>query len=246
MTPNPLEQLESLANLLSADGEIVTERLDHWAATTPDRPFFHYGEDGVTYTYGEFGRATDAIAGNLAANGVAKGDKVSVFSTNPLAATLVMFGAWKAGAIYAPVNFSFTGRLLTYQIDDTRPSLLVTDPGLLPAVHAVADQIRHVPTVAVYRPPAGAHDHVAEAAPVRHGFPVLSWEELTAPAARPDVPVAFDDPANIVYTSGTTGPPKGVLQPYGGCRPTPTSCACRCRRTTSSITTCRCITWAGR
>jgi acyl-CoA synthetase (AMP-forming)/AMP-acid ligase II len=110
--------------------------------------------------------ATDSIAGNLAAHGVVKGDRVSVFSTNPLAATLLMFGIWKAGAVYALVNFSFAGRLLAYQLDDTAPRLLVTDPGLLPAVNAVADQLTHLPTLVLYTPPAGAHDHVGDPQPV--------------------------------------------------------------------------------
>ncbi|WP_406447308.1 AMP-binding protein [Streptomyces sp. NBC_00876] len=214
MTAHPHHDAETLTALLTAEGELVTERLDHWAATTPDRTFLHYGEDDVTYTYAQFAAATDAIAGNLAAHGVSKGERVSVFSTNPLAATLLMFGVWKAGAVYAPVNFSFTGSLLTYQIDDTAPRLLVTDPGLLPTVNAVADQLTHVPTLVLYTPPAGAHDHMERPEPVAPRFPTLPWDALTAPADRPDVTVAFDDPANIVYTSGTTGPAKGVVQPY--------------------------------
>lgn len=214
MTAQLLQELESLTSLLAADGESITERLDHWATTTPNKVFFHYGEDDITLTYGEFGRATDAIAGNLAAQGVVKGDKVSVFSTNPLASALIMFAVWKAGAVYAPVNFSFKGRLLIYQIDDTAPRLLITDPGLLPAVNSVARDLQHVPTVVLYRPPEGRHDHVAQPDPIDSRFPVLSWDSLTAAAERPDITVAFDDPANIVYTSGTTGPAKGVLQPY--------------------------------
>lgn len=214
MTLQLLQQLESLTHALTADGELITERLDHWAATTPDKVFFHYGEDDLSCTYGEFGRATDAMAGNLAAQGVAKGDRVSVFSTNPLVSALVMFAVWKAGAVYAPVNFSFQGRLLTYQIDDTAPRLLITDPGLLPAVNAVAGELQHVPTVVLYEPPEGRHDHVAAPDPVDPRFPVRSWDSLSAAAERPAVSVAFDDPANIVYTSGTTGPAKGVLQPH--------------------------------
>jgi carnitine-CoA ligase len=86
VTTNLRRENESLTELLTADGELVTERLDHWASTVPDRTFVHYGEDGVTYSYAEFATATDSIAGNLAAHGVVKGDRVSVFSTNPLAA----------------------------------------------------------------------------------------------------------------------------------------------------------------
>lgn len=214
MTTQLLQELESIARALAADGELITERLDHWVATSPDKTFFHYGEDNITYTYREFGRITDAMAGNLAAQGVAKGDRVSVFSTNALVSALVMFAVWKAGAVYAPVNFSFTGRLLTYQIDDTAPRLLITDPGLLPAVNAVAKNLRQLPNVVLYLPPQGRHDHVDKPEPIDSRFPTLAWDDLTVDAERPDVSIAFDDPANIVYTSGTTGPSKGVLQPH--------------------------------
>jgi crotonobetaine/carnitine-CoA ligase len=52
-----------LLSRLREDGEIVTERLAHWAALDGDRPFFHYGEDGVTLTYADFNRRTDASTG---------------------------------------------------------------------------------------------------------------------------------------------------------------------------------------
>lgn len=201
-----------LTALLRADGEIITARLDHWAATAGGRPFFHYGEDDVTLTYAEFGRRTDAIAGNLAARGVRPGDRISVFCANPLVSALIMFGAWKAGALFCPVNFAYTGRLLAYQLDDTRPRLVVTDPALLPAVNAVADQLAERPAVVVYEAPPGAHDHVATR--VESVLDEQPWDELIADAEAPGVVVGFDDPANIIYTSGTTGPAKGVVQPF--------------------------------
>jgi crotonobetaine/carnitine-CoA ligase len=205
---------QTLTALLRADGEIVTERLDHWAATTPDRVFFHYGEDDVTLTYGEFGALTDCVAGNLASYGIAKGERVSVFTANPLVSTLLMFGIWKAGAVYSPVNFGYAGRLLSYQLDDTAPRLVVTDPALLPVLNAVVDDLAVTPAVAVYAAPEGAHDHVAERDAVHPRLTELAWADLVADAVRPAVTVSFDDPANVVYTSGTTGPAKGVVQPY--------------------------------
>ncbi len=75
----------------------------------------------MTLTYAEFAERTDAIAGNLAAVRVAEGDRVSVFCANPMVSALAMFGIWKAGALYRPVNFAFTGRLLAYQLSDTAP-----------------------------------------------------------------------------------------------------------------------------
>ena len=204
----------ALLRLLTADGELITERLDHWAAARPDARFLYYGEDSVSLTYREFGSLTDTVAGNLARAGVGEGARVSVLTTNSYLATVLMFSIWKAGAVYCPINFSYVGRLLAYQLDDTAPALLVTDAAHVSVVNDIADSLDTVPRVVVYSPPPGAHDHVPEIIDVHPRFGRLGWAELIESAARPDVTVSFDDPANIVYTSGTTGPAKGVVQPY--------------------------------
>jgi len=203
-----------LTAILKAEGELVTERLDHWARETPDKVFFYYGEDDIALSYGDFARQTDAIAGNLARLGIGPGDRVSVQTTNMLASALMMFGIWKAGAVYSPVNFAFGGRLLSYQLDDTRPKLVVTDPQLLPRLNEVAATLEVAPMVTVYLPPAGRHDHHPAPARPDARFATLDWAELTSPAPAPRVEIGFADPANLIYTSGTTGPAKGVIQPH--------------------------------
>ena len=72
----------ALIENLTAGGELVTERLDHWAKVSGDRTFFYYGEDDVTLSYAEFAARTDAIAGNLVRLGIEKGDRVSVRITS--------------------------------------------------------------------------------------------------------------------------------------------------------------------
>ncbi|UQE75257.1 AMP-binding protein [Gordonia sp. PP30] len=190
-----------LEQLLTRDGQSPLERLAHWAATTPDRIAMYYGEDDSETTFAELARLTDSIAGNLAARGVTKGDRVSVLTTNSRLAALAMFGIWKAGAVYSPVNFSFAGRLLAYQLDDTAPALIITDAELIGRIDDVADELSTVPPVYLLG--------TAHRATVVSG----SWDELVADHAAPKVQIEFDDPANLIYTSGTTGPAKGVLQP---------------------------------
>lgn len=203
-----------LTELLRTEGEIVTERLDHWAAVSGERTFLYYGEDDEEISFGEFARRTDAIAGNLARLGVGKGDRVSVFSKNALVTAFMMFGIWKAGAIYSPVNFGYTGRLLSYQLNDTAPKIVVTDCALLPLLNDVLDMVEALPAVCVYRPAPGAHDYMEDAPSVRAGQAEIAWHEMVKPAAAPGVAVTFNDDANLIYTSGTTGPPKGAIQPY--------------------------------
>ncbi len=186
--------------------EIVVERLDTWAHTAGERPFFYYGDGDVTLTFRQFGDITDAIAGNLARLGITKGDRVSLLLFNPLAASLCMFGIWKAGAVFCPINFSFTGRLLAYQLNDTQPRLLITEPQMVERLNQIAGEFNAIPPIVMYAAP--------ETEPLSDVFDSISWAELTQPAARPDVQLAPYDVANIVYTSGTTGPSKGVVQTY--------------------------------
>lgn len=203
-----------LIEILRQDGEMVTERLDLWASTTGERTFFYYGEDDLEISYRDFAQRANSIAGNLAANGIVKGDHVSVYCRNSLVSALAMFGIWKAGGVYCPINFSYSGRTLEYQLNDTKPSILITEAQLVAAVNDVADLLEQPPIVIVYAPPAGAHDHDIASPPLRSIYPSLTWTDLTKKADAPDITLSFSDTANLIYTSGTTGLAKGVLQPH--------------------------------
>ncbi|MGX5803210.1 AMP-binding protein [Bradyrhizobium sp. Arg314] len=203
-----------LTAILKQEGEIVTERLDHWAAVAGDRVFVYYGEDDEALTFAEFARRADAVAGNLARLGIRKGDRISIFCKNAFVSTLMMFGIWKAGAVYCPINFAYTGRLLTYQLNDTSPKLVVTDAACLPTLNEVIDDVGSKPSIVLYAPTPGAHDYVAAPPAIRPDHTEIAWSDLTRDAKAPEVPVSFDDDASLFYTSGTTGPSKGVLQPY--------------------------------
>jgi crotonobetaine/carnitine-CoA ligase len=180
---------------ITADGEVVTDRLVHFARETPDKLFFLYGEEDVRLTYRDFADRTGSLAANLrAAGAIAKGDRVSVFCFDPLLSALAMFTIWRAAAVFCPVNFSYKGRLLAYQPNDTRPKLIVMEERMLPALDAVWDELEQPPERLVYR--SG------------------EWDALLRPAPPPAAETTWDDVANIFYTSGTTGPSKGVVQPY--------------------------------
>lgn len=186
-----------LEQILEFDFATAVEALDHHVANHGERRAVLYGETGDTMTYAEFGAITDHVAGNLARLGVGPGDRVSVLTTNPLVSTVVMYGLWKAGAVYAPINFQYSGDLLAYQMNDTRPVALFVDRAMRDRLEEVRDRLETPPRVVVL-----------------DGLREGEFGELIAPAKRPDVHVAFDDPANVIYTSGTTGPSKGVVQSH--------------------------------
>src|SRR5437879_4060537 len=164
-----------LAARLRADDEMVLDRLRHWAEKAGDRTLLYYGEDDVSISFAEFDRRTDAIAANLVTHGVAKGDRVSVFCFNPMVTALVMVGAWKAGAVYSPVNSSYSGRLLAYQLGDTRPSVIVTEPALLPALNDVAAELVEPVAVVVYDAPASANDHMPDPPAPHRSLRHFAW-----------------------------------------------------------------------
>lgn len=187
----------TLAEMLEYDFATAVDAFDHHVTASPDRTAIHHGESGETLTYGELGTLTDCFAGNVAASGVVPGERVSVLTTDPLVSAVVMYGLWKAGAVYAPVNFQYSGDLLAYQLNDTAPGVLIVDRDLLDRVISIGDRLNSTTRLVVV-----------------DGFRSGEFGQLLEPSRRPDFRVAFDDPANIIYTSGTTGPSKGVVQSH--------------------------------
>lgn len=194
---------------MTRDGDVVLARMDHFADTAPDRTYIHYGEDRVKLTYAGFRARVDRLAAGLAQAGVAPGDRVAVLTRNALTAAVTMFAIWRAGAVYAPVNFNLTGVLLAYQLRDAAPKLLVTDPSFLDALEAAPDLT--LPPIVLHLPKPGEHDHDAGARTCPGALTILgSLEEIASDAPPPRIALGPYDPAALIYTSGTTGPAKGV------------------------------------
>ncbi len=208
--------LKALEQDLKADGEVGIHKFEEWAETRAERLFFYYGEEDRPFTYREFNRLANAVAHNLRSMGVEKGDRISLFLMNPLVTTLTMFGIWKLGAVYCPINFNYKGRLLSYQINDTGPKLLITEQARLAELNQIKDDIEGL-RVIIHKPKEGEHDFEREHAAVALDakFQQSVFEELLeGETANPNVEIAYWDTANIIYTSGTTGLAKGVVQSH--------------------------------
>ncbi|MFV0534978.1 MAG: class I adenylate-forming enzyme family protein [Cumulibacter sp.] len=196
-------QTAELTAMLESDGATIIEALDRHAEQRPDAPAVIYGPTGMRLTYRELAARSDAIAGNLRARGVEAGDVVSVLATDPFAATVWMFGIWKAAAIYGPINFQYAGQLLSYSLDDAKPVMLLCQDSLIDRVAAVWEGLAVRPQVLI-----------AGAAPDGLPMPADDAAVLERPATRPKVEITFRTPCSLIYTSGTTGPSKGVLHPH--------------------------------
>lgn len=199
---------QELLAAYAAHGEFAVDQLDRWARERPQARCFYYGEEDRLLTYAEFGACTDAVAGFLAGHGLRPGAPLGVFTRNPLIAALAMFGAWKAGLVYAPVNFGFSGRLLTHQLNDTAAPMLLVDADGLHEVLQVWSDLAVKPVLLL----CPQRDRQPE--PVPPGVEQVDWALACTGHARPELKLEPHAPCQIVYTSGTTGPAKGVLLPH--------------------------------
>ena len=130
----PATSPEQVFAAMVADGDMILDQLDARARELPDKTYIHYGEDGIRLSFAQFKQQTDRIAAGLVAAGLTPGQPVSVLTRNSLLATLAMYAIWRAGGVFAPINFNFRGPLLSYQITDTAPprasTLPATDEGI--------------------------------------------------------------------------------------------------------------------
>ncbi|OLO27312.1 acyl-CoA synthetase [Alkalihalophilus pseudofirmus] len=207
---------ESFKQILGSENELVTKMLEKWAKETGERTFIFYGEENRSYTYSEVNELVNSIAHNLLKNGIKKGDRISLFLKNPLITTLAMFGIWKVGAVFCPINFNYKGKLLSYQINDTNPKILITENQMVPLINEIKDEISTLDVI-MHNPEQGDPDYHLDLANVQldktfHSFSFKDF--LVGETSNPNIELNYWDTANIIYTSGTTGPAKGVVQSY--------------------------------
>jgi steroid-24-oyl-CoA synthetase len=165
--------------------------------------------DDERVAYESFARASLAIAAELRRLGVAKGDRVAIIVRNIPEWPVMFFGAALVGAIVTPLNAWWTGAELEYGLVDSGAKIAFVDAERLGRLTEHFAKCPALERVYVCRQPEGtAHRIVTRLEDVIGE--VSGWEKLPV-GELPDVPLAPDDDATILYTSGTTGMAKGAL-----------------------------------
>lgn len=185
---------------LAPDARLVNDRLAHWAATTPDGEALTYLDR--TWTWAQWDERVRRAAGALRAAGIVRGDVVAFLDRNHPACVELTYACGLVGAACAIVNWRSAGDEIQYAVNDCGARILVVGTELLPAVEAVRDRLTTVEQV-VEVTPSGAEDDAYEA-----------WIAAAEPVGA-DPAVTSEDVVLVMYSSGTTGRPKGVMLTQG-------------------------------
>lgn len=188
-----------------ARNRVVTRDLiDRFAREAPDRTVVKFDDNGEEWSYAGFREMVVQTGIGLQALGVGQGDHVLVFAPNSREQIRIFFALNYIGAVYVPINTAYKGQLLEHVINVSDARLAVVHAALVDRLEGIA--LHRLERLVVL---GGS----VENAPL----PVAGWEALVpesgtlAPLQRPIEPW---DPMSIIFTSGTTGPSKGVLSSY--------------------------------
>lgn len=165
------------------------------AAARPDSPMITH--EGRTITWAEMDERANRVARGLQAAGVGAGDRVAILDKNGPEYFEVLFGGGKINAVNVAVNWRLAAPEMEFVINDSTAKVLFVGPDFFPHLDQIAERLSTVTTIVVL----GEHP--------RHE----SYESWLArqDATDPHIPVAAEDVAVQLYTSGTTGLPKGAM-----------------------------------
>jgi acyl-CoA synthetase (AMP-forming)/AMP-acid ligase II len=175
--------------------QFLDDRLAHWAEVNPDGEAFAYL--GRAWTWSQWNDRVRRLTGALKSLGIGRGDVVSFLDKNHPACVELTLAASSLGAANAIINFRLAGAEVDYAVNDSGAKVLLVGSELMPVVDEIRDRLPHVERVIELTPDGADGDE---------------YEALLA-AAEPtgrDPEVEPDDVCLVMYSSGTTGRPKGV------------------------------------
>lgn len=180
--------------------DTMVELLERGASAYADRPFLIV--DGTPFTYAEISRRSNAMARELAAMGVQKGQCVVTLLDTSVDVFTCWFAINKLGAIWVPINTAYRGEFLRHQVADTEARVVICDDHYLQRFVHIADQLTEVQLILTRGGAADAGCSIT----------IKPLDDFRGSDSSP-LPLAVEptDLAALIYTSGTTGPSKGCM-----------------------------------
>ncbi|MXZ12690.1 MAG: ATP-dependent acyl-CoA ligase [Candidatus Dadabacteria bacterium] len=193
--------------------EPITRNLEKGAEAFPEKAMFKVGDrDGnivESYTYAETNAWANKVANGLAQGfGINKGDKVGMYMLNCSEHVISIIAIHKCGGVQVPVNKDEKGERLAYVINYSDMRALIIDEGSISFIEEIGDSLEHLEVifVTVDSPP----EEIG-------GIKALPFSEFDKyDDTNPGVDVTTADMERCMFTSGTTGMPKGVARDHGG------------------------------
>jgi crotonobetaine/carnitine-CoA ligase len=197
----PTQELARIMAEYRSIGGLIERR----ARELPYKTALKFKDD--TYTYAELNSMANRAANGLRQLGVRRGNKVAVMMKNCPEWLAVWFGCAKLGALICPVNVAYKGDGLAYQLNHSESTMLIIDDGYLARLDPIKQDLSALKSVVVRKTGVTFRMHNE----------IVELSRLLEASADPPTALELNpwDPATILYTSGTTGPPKGCVLPHG-------------------------------
>ena len=187
------------------DRVVTRDLIDRFAREKPDTTVVKFDDTGEEWSYGQFRDLIVQTGIGLQSLGVTQGDHVLVFAPNSREQIRIFFALNYIGAVYVPINTAYKGHLLEHVINVSDAKVAVVHASLVERREGIA--LHRLERLLGGGGKAG-----------KAPLPMVSYEDALLPASGTLAPLARPiepwDPMSIIFTSGTTGPSKGVLSSY--------------------------------
>jgi carnitine-CoA ligase len=188
---------------------VLGKALAAQAAASPDAPFVQF-QDEEPHTFGAMDASANRLANGLAALGVQHGERVLLMLPNSVEFLQAWFAVSRLGAVLVPINTAYKGAFLEHVINNAGARIMLIDREYVPVLQASEALVPRLTTAVVVDTAVPSH-----LVPAFSRLRALAFRDLLdAPDTPVQVAVAYHDIGAIMYTSGTTGPSKGVLMPH--------------------------------